>query len=259
MFRNKRKYYSLEEVLKDYDTEDYIVQKTEGLSRFYLKFDSCYSFFYWYQEIREKQRTFNEVIFSGKQKFKIDIDEYPDDIDRILDCIKDILFELGISNPNLIVYDIETSYHIVLSNYFFTSNIHCRYLADKISTKVNIDTVVYKKVQHFRVEESTKYGELRWKRRLGKKFDISSFTQGVISNIVDCEHADINIFPMPKKVSGGSNFDGTVPSGFIIRKRIGNMIVLNRTSSSYCELCRRVHDNENAFIVGSKFYCRRNL
>lgn len=45
---------------------------------------------------------------------------------------------------------------------------------------------------------------------------------------------------------------------------IGNMVILRRKKSAYCPVCKREHDNENAYLalqgrrLNIKFYCRRD-
>lgn len=257
MLKGKRKYFSLKELMKDYHEEDYVVQKAERNCRFYLKFDSCRSFFYWYSSFEESQKTFSEVIMSGPQKLKIDIDYRCKNMSEVLDCVKDVLASFGLKRPNIIVYDIEKTYHLVISNYFFASNVHCRYVASKIKERVDIDMSVYSTVQHFRTEGSTKHGELRWKRRMSSPLTSSSFSEGAISCLQGCEYFELSVSKYAVKARGSSEMLNPMEH-FRIREVRGDMILLDRISSSFCKICDRVHDKENAYMVRDRFFCRRD-
>src|SRR3979490_972406 len=125
MFRGKKKYRflnrkdsSYEDCIENFSNEtDFIVQSCNNGDRFYIKFESCDSFYSWYRHIPDCQKIFFEVIREGFQKFRIDIDERVDDIDSLISRVRTILSTYGLDNPKILLYDIKTSYHIVLSNY----------------------------------------------------------------------------------------------------------------------------------------------
>lgn len=257
MLKGKRKYFSLKELMRDYHEEDYVVQKAERNCRFYLKFDSCHSFFHWHSSFEESQRTFSEVIMSGPQKLKIDIDYRCENMSDVLDRVKDVLASFGVKRPNVIVYDIEKTYHLVISNYFFASNLHCKYIASKVREKVDIDMSVYSTIQHFRTEGSTKHGELRWKRRVNSPFTSTSFCEGAISCLQGCKYFELSVSNYVAKRTESMEMQSPMEH-FRIREVRGDVVLLDRTSSSFCEICDRVHDKENAYMIGKKFFCRRN-
>ena len=122
-------------------------------------------FYSWYKDIHVDQRTFSEVITEGPQKFRIDIDEKVGDVGLLYLRVLRILENMGLRYPKILVYDIETSLHMVLTNYLFPSHMRCNAIADILSKEANIDLGVYKSVQHFRIG-CTKMGERRWKRRM---------------------------------------------------------------------------------------------
>jgi len=264
MFRGKKvfRYFNnpdapKEKCIKNFiSEEDFVVQHSSSNGRSYIKFDSCDSFFSWYQSIPKDKRTFFEVIREGWQKFRVDIDERVENIDLISDRIKIILKMYGIKLPKIIVFDIETSYHLVLSNYVL-SQYHCKMLAGVISKVVNIDMGVYSKLQHFRIEGNTKYGQRRWKERTREPLNLENFHEGVITSRRNTRIVQIFI-PMEINVQvKGINVGENIPRGFKIRKTVHNMVILDRVRPTYCNQCRRVHNKENGYMIDKKFFCWR--
>jgi len=261
----------------------YVFQRS-SLDIYYLVCDTVDEFFAHYSAKRPCSRMHNEVINDehSPQKFKLDVDGRigTDEMEYVLKTVRRIFRKLTkMCKPEILVYDISTSHHIVVANFSFSAN-SCEMLANAISEKVSkrypvvaslIDIAVYKKVQMFRVEGSTKYAQRRWKYVTGCK-ELSSlevFKKGIISYVDDCYHVDhdrvvdvmldIGIYRPTEHESDkkGSCNKNIIPKEFIVRKTIGNLIVLDRISPSFCDVCKRTHDNENAYIVGRRFFCRR--
>jgi hypothetical protein len=176
------------------------------------------------------------------------------------------------------VYDISTSYHIIVTNICFLTSSCCEMIANAISDKIMrkypmvsslIDTGVYKHVQMFRIEASTKYKQSRWKYISGMD-DISPldmFKKGIITHTDDCHlidtdvvvdvMTDIGIYTHHEHSYQRASASKPIPKEFTVRKIIGNMVILDRIRPSFCDTCVRVHDHENAYMIGGKLYCRR--
>jgi hypothetical protein len=269
MFRGKERFTYLnssevpakERAVRD-GNKDFIV-RYDGGERFYLRFGSPLAFYLWYKDIPDGEKNFHEVIFEGPQKFRLDIDERVTD-DRLREIctrIKIVFRGIGCKDPLLAIYDIRTSYHIVVSNYYFLRSSQCLEMAGRISNTcddVDIDMGVYKRVQNFRLEGSTKHGQCRPKLRIGGSGDVDEFLEGVIG-YVKGTHLASCVIPVPREVDARIEQEVGYSDDFEVRHRRGKMTVLDRTRSSYCRTCRRVHDSENAYIIGEKLYCFRAL
>ena len=265
------RYYNIKEGRSDYEClkrnsepTDFVVQVVTPTGRYYMKFISHLTFYSWFITVPDNERTLSEVILHehGGQKFRVDIDENVDNIDFVEEKIKTMLTNIGIEKPSLLVFDIETSYHIVLTNYYFMSNRQCRTLAMYLATEISgIDTGIYNKLQHFRLEGCTKYGQTRWKRRTRGTMTMNNFHEGVISSIEDTKVCTI-IIPdnkKPKNISRSRMSSVEISSypEFSIRWTSGHLVVLDRISPSYCKQCDRVHDNDGAYLLRGIFHCRR--
>lgn len=262
MFRGKQRYRFLNRrsshCIENYCNEtDFIVQFCDEEGRSYLMFESCDSFYSWYRHIPDIQKTFFEVIREGTQKFRIDIDDYVEDIDFLVSRVRTMFLAYGLENPRILLYDIEKSYHLVLSNYSFISNKHCESLARIILKEFNIDMGVYKKTQHFRIEGCTKYGQKRWKRRVGRTLTSESFHEGIISDVRNTNKIMSELIPRVYNNEVGKRADIGVPLDFKIRRTEGHVVFLDRIRPSFCLQCKRIHDNENAYIYKNNFYCWR--
>lgn len=261
----------------------YVFQRL-SLDICYLVYDTVDEFYAHYSTKNPCSRMYFEVIndeFTA-QKFKLDIDGLVGTIEMeyVLKVMRRIFRKLTKAyKPEILVYDIHTSHHIVVTNLSFTAA-SCEMLANAIRDKVSkrypdvaslIDIMVYKKLQMFRVEGSTKYAQRRWKYMTGTKelSSLETFKKGIISYVDECYHVDeekvIDVMldigayrPMEYESNKKKNNNGkSIPREFIVRKTIGNLIVLDRIAPSFCDICKRVHDSDGAYIVGQRFFCRR--
>lgn len=250
----------------------------DGASRSFIGFDSLDDFEPWYTGLRPSMRTLNEVIRSEVRKLVLDIDDPRDDrllmydFERhITSRIHDVFFELDIGIPEVLVYsmcsDYKISYHAVVSNFMFSAQ-SCFGLCALISSgqpwECCVDTGVYKKVQFIRLEMSTKFGEKRWKERLGNpgslRQGILSSTEGAIrSEFVAQVSCKSNVVLLP-------TFNVMIPARVlrqfkVCRPKSNGVVPLHRVEPGMCPQCNRVHDKENAFIkpslAGPVFVCWR--
>jgi hypothetical protein len=211
----------------------------------------------------------------------LDIDEkIPDKKKRkLLKFVVDLFSSFGVTGVNPIVYDILTSYHVVVPDVMFESAGCCAMISNLVSDKfpdMDIDLGIYKPVQMFRLEGSTKYLENRWKFREGihELSPISLFKSGLIGYTQGCKLVDTDVvvshalfsrvyIPYNTRTYSVSSKPSTLPRMvgkdgiFGVRRNMGNMTLLDRYRPSYCDRCNRVHEHENAYVVGNKFFCRR--
>ena len=246
----------LDYIIKEGDFAIQISLRERGRS--HARFTSFNSFYSWYKDIYINQRTFSEVITEGPQKFRIDIDEKVEDVELLYNRVLRILEDMGLRGPKVLLYDIETLLHVVLTNYLFPSHMDCNTIADILSEEIDIDRGVYKAVQHFRIEGCTKMGQRRWKRRMWEDVNLMNFHEGIISDRRGTKEVTLSI---PRNV--GRPPQGTDAYGilrcFKIRWKSGSMIALDRVHPSYCHQCCRVHDKENVYISRGKFHCWRKV
>lgn len=249
--------------------------------RFFLNFASVDEFEEWYVQLRPADRTLNEVVTCDTRKLVIDIDDgsaimHMFDFERHVPArIRDVFFELGIGEPNVIVYRMadesnetssaKLSYHVVVSNFTFTSQTCmglCMIIASGQAWDHCVDTGIYRSVQCVRMEGSTKFGEKRWKRKCSDAFfrqGLLSCANGTVESDVRCDLVTSpffttrhDVFPrvdMSQFRRGKPNAHGSIP--------------LYRTKPGYCPKCHRTHDKENAsikFVAGSPvFVCWRAM
>jgi hypothetical protein len=160
------------------------------------------------------------------------------------------------------VFDIETSYHVVLTNYFFASHDRCKAIAVYLSSKIRgMDLGVYGRTQHFRLEGCTKYGQRRWKVRMDSDTSRDNYHEGVITSSRGTKIGDITL-PVPRlsrdKIVGmSSGVDISTYPEFVVRRSEGDLIILDRVVPSYCNACGRSHDHDGAYILRGRLFCRR--
>jgi hypothetical protein len=255
-----------------------IIQIDRGNRRFFAGFSSLDNFEAWYKQLDSISRTLNEVITSDMRKLVLDIDNCLEtdhclsgaseslgraecmwmyDFERhIKSRIRHVFSELEIGHPEILVYDIcddtTISYHVVVSNMAFSAST-CLGLCLLISTgqvwEHMVDKGVYKSTQNIRIEGSTKYGQIRWKRLCGREESTPSpsLRKGLLSVISDIQHPDLKL-----AVTGDTQLYTMVKQhtyrDFKIRKICNNVVFLDRIRSGMCVQCHRVHTRENATV-----------
>lgn len=271
---------------------NFVVQQKKTNIEFYI-YNSVKEFYNMYINLHPIERNFSEVIPSGKQKFRLDIDGILNhrELKKLIKIIHKIFIKIKpdlITESQIIVYDIKTSYHIVVSGVAFESPGCCSMVSNLIMEKVNekiprivpfIDMDTYKSLQMLRLEGSTKYLNYRWKYVLGydKISTLKSFKKGLISYTKNCITVDTDLvvqlaldlgiyyssLPTLERynstesiVSNINLYDDNI---FTKREVRGNMTILNRVRPSFCKECQRIHENENPYMVNGKIYCRRKL
>lgn len=239
-----------------------------GTSKCFVRFDDHDDFEIWYSKLRPCKRTLSEVITSDMRKLILDIDSPDDavfekmlmyDFERhITSRIHDVFFTLGIGKPDVIFFDMcsddKISYHAVVSNFAFSAQT-CMGLCDIISYGQIwgnfVDRGVYKMTQFMRIENSTKFGERRWKERLTGP---GAIREGLLSDTQNVKASDVtaHVHRSPARNFLGVN----IPSEMLGQFRTGKVnkygfLPLYRKKPGFCIQCNRIHHNENAVI---KYY-----
>ncbi|KFH61800.1 hypothetical protein MVEG_12383 [Podila verticillata NRRL 6337] len=138
----------------------YVFQRS-SLDICYFVCDTVDEFYDHYSKKTPCSRMYFEVINDefSTQKFKLDIDGRVgnEEMEYILKVMRRIFRKLTTRKPEILVYDISTSYHVVVANLSFSAT-SCEMLANAIYEKVSkkypleaslIDTVVYKRCRCF--------------------------------------------------------------------------------------------------------------
>ena len=217
-------------------------------------------------------------------------------INMIGDKIKILVFESSTEN--------KLSFHIVLDGVYLQTYKELLIFFDKVREKLKeeyrqyIDRSVYKSVQQFRILGSHKYMKtntkklrdyLSYKFSIPKKYsktEIAKFNfilaSSLVTNISSCRVlCGFQPAPEEKNILGtGSATEGDLEDVMKLvykkysygdfefqecKEKNGNLlIVLRRLNCSYCQICKRSHENENPYVtvIGDyrnvTMFCRRN-
>lgn len=276
-----------------------VVQKENKNGYYYASFVSWEYFQIWYASINPAERTFFEIIREGPQKFRIDIDCRKTEFDEAgwyaaLRTISQVLISTGIPHDDILVYESKHaskySSHIVVKNVYFETSHHCvaflNIILDRMPKHLRpiVDQSVYKTLQGFRIEGSMKYNKYNYKYLLSfaaesvqcRSTVSMHFLDGLISNTKGCQKCRVPTLRTENYTLNenrtlndnsmlNTNFTlnniGDLNKNFSIYKRLGNLILLKRKSPSECIICKRVHSNENPYllVVNNAIYfnCRR--
>ena len=284
-YLNKEGEYHGDVVYQSRNVAKYVFQRS-SLEIFYLGCDTIDEFYKYYSRKNPSSRMFYEVIndnFSA-QKFKLDIDGRIGNVEMeyVLRTIRKTFRKLTkMVRPEASVYDISTSHHVIVTNVCFASASSCEMIANIVCEKVArkfptaaclMDTGVYKRVQMFRIEGSTKYKQRRWKYLLGTKelSPLDIFKKGIVTYTDDCYlvddervidvASDLGVYQLStrEQFEYAKKAPMKIPREFVLRKVVDKLIVLDRVEPSFCNTCNRVHERDNAYILGDKLFCLRN-
>jgi hypothetical protein len=231
-----RTYYTLNETPVNKFVVCYMGSKIQ-----YFSFDSPNDFFNFYRSVKEK-RHFYEVIRNNIRKLIIDIDVFitVDDVFKLAKKLANYLCtDVAVFDSSL---ESKTSYHLIaLSKYFSIEQ--CKAIVNIIDENSVCDKNIYKSTQLIRIEGSTKYNQKRYKYLYGK----NSMSKYPERYLLYCKNFQLPaqyinkevIIPCPVKI----------PEEYKIGKRKNDYLYhLKRIKSGYCNICERIHDNENAYI-----------
>ena len=184
-----------------------IVQRVDDDDRRYFAFFESWEYFLlWYKRLLPSERKFSEVIREGPQKFRLDIDcpadKWTIETSTFIEHITSVLEKVLREKIDILVYQSidnnnkKVSFHVVVSNLYFISSQQCLAVAHAVRSATHlgefIDMGVYKSLQCFRLEGSTKQRSDRFKY-LVDNCDISErFLDGVLTNISNCSQSKIH-------------------------------------------------------------------
>ena len=283
-------------------THPFIVQRETSSGRTFIGFTSVDEFWDWYRCVNKHQGLIAEVIRDAPQKVRFDIDN----VDTQLtgnQIIEAIVKEANNTDPRLkpIVFSIcsdatsrvaKISYHITFTGVAYVNRASAEHIFNTIFKSLNpsiskyIDTGMYKAIQMFRLEGSSKKGEFRFKRPInGRALETKEqFLNGLITWVGDCIiETSVYIQEKPKErvvlapiqsnykldcctvVFGDVEYKiGGYKPHFKIRNipKNNRSVLLDRCQPSLCINCKRIHTNDNASLLvtenGLYFRCFRN-
>jgi hypothetical protein len=153
----------------------------------------------WYLSQPIKQRNFYEVIYAQPQKPKFDLEinskELSFDlwnyyVDTIIDTIYKVYGNIEITEYTSHDPKKKWSTHIVVQDYIVADNKEAnkfiRHVINALPTTdilQIIDLSVYKSIQMFRLDGSTKIGEFRYKYKKGQNKISENFLNELVSNV----------------------------------------------------------------------------
>lgn len=225
---------------------------------YFTVFDSPKEFVAFYKNVPIAYRHYYEVIRKNRRKLilDIDIDISEEDIVGLKEHLEDLL------NSKVVVFSSctfqKTSYHIVVLGQEFSID-QCKSIVNSIDPTHSIcDKSIYKTNQMFRIEGSTKYKQYRYKYLLGKD-SLSCNMKAYFAYSFAKEVKPINV---PKTIITDSNYN--IPKEYRIRKYVSDYLIsLTRISPGMCNICKRIHDSENGYLVRVNnqwdFRCFRQL
>lgn len=253
-------------------------------------FDRYIDFMRFQADIVPENRNFYEVIFGNrKQKlhFDIDINDTAMTLEKtkqLIDGLKEqISMYFGFAPP-IAVYSSHSaekfSFHVIIDKFYVESANDAKLFYEEmirrdIPFKQYIDREVYKSIQQFRLLGSTKIGKNRFKipePGTSDDFTVSLITYVEESNPVPFKLAapeKISETNFPERHIDDKSFNDAFaaihkiyPKTFKLLNMKGSMVLLKRLKPSFCKICDRIHESENAFLFFSKMgcflNCRRN-
>ena len=193
--------------------------------------------------------------------------------------------------------DEKISFHVIMPRFFHISHLQSKKFYLDVMRRIQIndkekiyDPMVYSVHQQFRIYRSTKIKRKRYKIltsqyvfRGSSVFQKAPETHGEINEIFIRSFVSVitNQIPLKEKdvvykqdLHIDYPYDSLVtllrkylPGEVEIKKKILNTIMLKRLKSTFCNMCKRNHENENPYVFIKKEYtgrytalynCRRN-
>jgi len=273
-----------------------------GETKYFLTFKDKKEFISKYKKIPDSLRHYYEVISTRLRKMVLDIDIplTEQEIVYVKEELEKLIFFLTEERVVNLVFKSsdskKTTYHIVVPKLMFTTR-ECKYIADQLDSRQEIfDRGVYKRIQFFRIEGSTKYRERRYKHLLNREELSEYIYEGLVGDVCnrkthkECNsyysilssrstnnieedylelHNECKIINKPSKSISFPNIESInkmfpeIRGQFKVRKQVTKCLInLSRVNQGHCPLCKRIHENENSYIVFKKgrwnLYCFRN-
>lgn len=281
-------------------TTDSLIVCHEGVQfRKFGMFNYVYQFANYLISQTESERCFFEVIrgtSSQKPYFDIDISDgkitEKQSVSLISALKRSILDDTRINEDDILVFSShgtdKLSYHVIVDRWclpdYQSNKKYCNNIIEKVLSpyKHYIDSLVYKSIQQLRTFGSTKRGKDRTKILVGQnlkkdskdyRFDfISTLLRSLVSNTSSCRILEYTIptkkvYDGPAEALTESEIEAVksleiISLGiFEIMEIKDRLISLKRLKASYCEICKRDHENENPYLIVTQgeihFHCRR--
>lgn len=257
----KKFYYSLAEVSKFPIVISYLKHTAK-----YVGFSNYTTLYHWY--INTPDKYYHEVIRDNySHKFFIDLDNCNSDITIILLELKNI-FGKDFSYTVFESHGINKfSHHIIVHLLIPTLN-HSKYIAkiliDNLPVHISscIDTSIYNHNRSLRIEGSIKDYRVKYNIMYPKHISpAKEFFDGLVSYNTGYEEMVFNIPDIfYNNCRNTISVDMIDLNNFKVRKQDYKYVYLDRIAPSYCHICERVHDKENAAIdQNNNFICWRNI
>lgn len=287
-----RRYNAEENALIHADNvEDYnyhVCLNTDSIAYTAFKsLDSMYEFIF----SGETERCYYEMI-SGLMPQKIYFDVDIAGSNRLLGIgvVTELILEIEAKleayevEPEIMVFsscgENKQSYHVIVSNVCVKTAEHNKSFAHQVRRGLSRENreyvdILYKSSQQFRLVNNTKYKQNRYKKFVP---DLSSaemksnkeiFEASLVGNTEGCmliniplrEKNDLDRSQSMEYCEIERRLKLRGITGFDYGKTVDNIVCLTRIKPTFCKLCKREHDAENAFVIVSdtiRFYCRRN-
>lgn len=242
------------------------------------------------KSVEKKKRNFHEIIPSGPQKLKFDVDAYKDSIafdacevvrSIVISCKKIFKsnYNISLKKENFVVFDStgcdKYSYHLVISGYHVNDHRSAKVIANTVYQKINqrfqryVDMGIYSSCQSFRLPYCNKYCSTRFKQPVDYPSDVSNirskeFKKMLITHLTsDSVLVFVNCVKIDREkvhLRHSSDIEqilkrvrdtfGSFP--FKIKNIKKDLIELERIESSFCPSCMRIHDRENSYVYEEK-------
>jgi hypothetical protein len=165
------------------------------------------------------------------------------------------------------------SYHIILTNYLVNNYTEAKYISTGVYNKIHekiqfvLDTGVNKSIQNFRLIDSTKPKHSRFLKSTSE-YDLYNVDIATRKNSVICPGTKLPILSV--KCNGVVKEDPNISADYIekavedvckiaedkglleshkFRNISGMLFMFDRISPSMCNICHRIHDNDNTLMI----------
>lgn len=273
--------FPIKNIKANIDWKGPIMQDFSCEPRMHLHYHSIDDFINHYKSIHPSHRMMMELIRNHKQRMRIDMDFKPKST-YTKDTWKELICQVCtlLKSQKILVFNMSDSFkwstHLVVVDKWMNTADECLNLFEDIVSQLTndndkqaLDKSVYKHVQYFRIEGSSKdiIGNRRKKLTSiwdGKELQSSKSLSIKVSTLISHPNYLESYVEPPKVIPIRTSISNhpiitEVPLGFKVRKVVDNLIILDRVIPSWCTICKRVHDNEGAFMYNEQFYCRRYL
>lgn len=241
-----------------------LVVREDGRQSPFLSFDSFDRFVRYYERLTHKR---HHEIIRGKQKPHFDIDIVgttdPDEVlDRFFDALCRALAVRGIDEDAILVFtssdEVKHSYHVIVDGWYCDDyRVMTAFYDEVVGGSLFAEHIdrLYKKTHSLRILGSVKKGT----QRVKEACQDSTLLQSLVTYTVGCRRLEVDVPPptiddpvdLSKDVVEQIVFllSRREKGNFTVRRVQGSLVYLDRRRPSFCAVCRRVHESENAYVV----------